>query len=472
MATSKKKKPVEGLTREKAEKSRKFYDSSYGRYFITAAVAGAPVDRKFLATVEKFCEQKKAKLIVLLMRGHKRSLEPQDHVYAPEVERLHKEGKAFVEYGFNSNLKALDVQVNPQQVLPLTGLTRYGVDGDKRYSVLVASPRQHMKILPSGNNLHPRMLHSTGAITLPDYQKNRLGRISTQDHVIGGLFVTLDKEKFHLTQVQADTDGSMVLYGKRHFPDGSSQEERAEAFVMGDLHAGFDCPKTMQAWYEVFQATQPKRVFLHDIMDGVSISHHLEHKPIDRLNRPHELSTLEKELFVVGKRLAEIKAKMPSDGELSIVASNHAPDHLVRYLDEGRYLTDPVNYALAHELMNLRIKGSRNILKDAVDPDSEYNWLDRNRDYIVEGFNLSVHGDKAANGSRGSPEALERTYGKGVSGHTHTPQIVHRWVVAGTSTKLRLSYNDGASSWLNASVVLYKNGLFQIVIAMDGRWTK
>jgi hypothetical protein len=122
--------------------------------------------------------------------------------------------------------------------------------------------------------------------------------------------------------------------------------------------------------------------------------------------------------------------------------------------------------------MNLRIKGSRNILKDAVDPDSEYNWLDRNKDYIVEGFNLSVHGDKAANGSRGSPEALERTYGKGISGHTHTPQIVHRWVVAGTSTKLRLSYNDGASSWLNASVVLYKNGLFQIVIAMDGRWTK
>lgn len=157
MATPKKKKPVEGLTREKAEKSRKFYDSSYGRYFITAAVAGAPVDRKFLATVEKFCEQKKAKLIVLLMRGHKRSLEPQDHIYAPEVERLHKEGKAFVEYVFNSNLKALDVQVNPQQVLPLTGLTRYGVDGDKRYSVLVASPRQHMKILPSGNNLHPRM---------------------------------------------------------------------------------------------------------------------------------------------------------------------------------------------------------------------------------------------------------------------------------------------------------------------------
>lgn len=472
MATPKKKKPVEGLTREKAEKSRKFNESLYGRYFITAAVAGAPVDKKFLSTVEKFCEQKKAKLIVLLMRGHKRSLEPQDHIYTPEIEKLHKEGKAFVEYVFNSNLKALDVQVNPQQVLPLTGLTRYGVDKDKRYSVLVASPRQHMKILPSGNGLHPRMLHSTGAITLPDYQKNRLGRISTQDHVVGGLFVTLDKSQFHLTQVQADVDGSMVLYGKRHFPDGSVVEERAESFVMGDLHAGFDCPKTMQAWYEVFAATKPKRVFLHDIMDGVSISHHLEHKPIDRLSRPHELATLEKELLVVGKKLAEIKSKMPEDSELNIVASNHAPDHLVRYLDEGRYLTDHVNYALAHELMNLRIKGSDNILRDAIDPDKNYNWLDRNDDYVVEGFNLAVHGDRAANGSRGSPAALEKTYGKGISGHTHTPEIVHRWVVAGTSTKLRLSYNSGASSWLNASVLLYKGGLFQIVISIDGKWTK
>jgi len=65
MTASKKKKPIEGLTREKAEKSRKFNESSYGRYFVTAAVAGAPVDKKFLSTIEKFCEQKKVKLIVL-----------------------------------------------------------------------------------------------------------------------------------------------------------------------------------------------------------------------------------------------------------------------------------------------------------------------------------------------------------------------------------------------------------------------
>lgn len=241
---------------------------------------------------------------------------------------------------------------------------------------------------------------------------------------------------------------------------------------MGDLHAGFHCPSTMKSWYEVFKETQPKKIFLHDIMDGTSISHHLEHKPIDRLYRPHELSTLEKELSVVGKTLKEIKDNAPEDSEINIVASNHAPDHLIRYLDEGRYLTDHVNYALAHELMNLRIKGSKNILKDAIDPDGNYSWLDRNDDCIVEGFNLSVHGDKAANGTKGSPVSLEKTYGRGISGHTHTPEIIHKWVVVGTSTKLRLSYNSGASSWLNASALLYKGGLFQIVISLDGKWKK
>lgn len=217
---TKKAKTKDFLTREDAEKAKKYKNHTSGRFFVTAAVAGAEVDLNFLKSVENFCEKNKAKLIVLLMREHQTPLSKQEYIYAPEIFELYGRGLAVTEYVFNKNLRAMDAQLNPQQIMPLTGLNRYGISGEGKFSILVASTKQHMQVLPTGNESYPRIMHSTGVITVPNYLANRAGRMAEQDHTIGGLIVEISKDKFALRQVQSDNDGSFVSIGKRYFPDG------------------------------------------------------------------------------------------------------------------------------------------------------------------------------------------------------------------------------------------------------------
>lgn len=466
---TKKAKTKDFLTREDAEKAKKYKNHTSGRFFVTAAVAGAEVDLNFLKSVENFCEKNKAKLIVLLMREHQTPLSKQEYIYAPEIFELYGRGLAVTEYVFNKNLRAMDAQLNPQQIMPLTGLNRYGISGEGKFSILVASTKQHMQVLPTGNESYPRIMHSTGVITVPNYLANRAGRMAEQDHTIGGLIVEISKDKFALRQVQSDNDGSFVSIGKRYFPDGRVEAERAEAFIMGDLHAGMHCEKTLKAWYQVFKEVQPKRIALHDIFDGLSISHHLSNKPIERMNRPENMASLQVELATTHAVLQEIKKNAPQDANLYIIPANHN-EHLDRYLDEYRYIEDDLNVKIAHELQTLRMQGVKNVLKYAIDRDSDFVWLDRNSDFLVEGFNLNVHGDIGPNGSRGGPASLELAYGKAIAGHSHTPGIRHKMVHVGTTSKLKLGYNKGPSSWLNASSNLYKGGLFEIIISVEGNW--
>lgn len=457
------------LTREEAEKIKKHKNHTSGRFFVTAAVAGAEVDINFLKSIENFCIKNKAKLIVLLMKQHQSPLKKQEYIYAPEIYELYQRGLAVTEYIFNKNIKAMDARLNPQQVMPLTGLNRYGITDDGKFSVLVASPKQHMQVLSTGNSSYPRILHSTGVITVPDYQENRIGRLSDQDHTIGGLVVEISKDKFAIRQVQAARDGSFVSVGTRYHPDGKIEPERAEMFVMGDLHAGMHSQPTLNAWYDLWKTVQPKRVALHDIFDGQSISHHLIKKPIERINRPEHFSTLEKELTTTKHVLGEIKNKLPKDSEVYIIPANHN-EHLDRYLDEHRYINDDVNTKIGHELQTLRMQGVKNILQYALDQEGQYNWLDRDDDFIIEGFNINVHGDIGPNGSRGSPGSLELAYGRAIAGHSHTPGIRHKMVHVGTTSVRKMGYNRGPSSWLNASANLYKDGLFEIIVAIDGMW--
>ena len=46
-------------------------------------------------------------------------------------------------------------------------------------------------------------------------------------------------------------------------------------------------------------------------------------------------------------------------------------------------------------------------------------------------------------------------------GHYHSPQRKDGALAVGTSTKLRVGYNNGPSSWLQSHVIIHKNGKAQ-----------
>lgn len=86
------------------------------------------------------------------------------------------------------------------------------------------------------------------------------------------------------------------------------------------------------------------------------------------------------------------------------------------------------------------------------------------------GIELSLHGDQGPNGARGSLKNLRRIGTKAIIGHSHSPGIDEGGMQVGTSTRLRLEYNHGPSSWLNTHAVIYDNGKRSLINIIKGKW--
>lgn len=476
-----------GMTRDSLGEKLVERNVKRGRFVITAAVQAAPLHKASLAALEGYCKSQGAQLIIMPMRAHMRPNEGQPDVFDPAL--LPYQDLFATEFVFNSTLRAIEAHLNPQQIQPLTGLRRlkggdfqFADAGNKegstrltgalsrrtKTSIIIAHPKQAMEPLATGNTSTPRVIHTTGSITLPDYQPNRVGRIATEDHVLGALVVEIDGSKFWLRQLQMDQDGSFVDLGVRYLANGTSQAERAEAFVMGDLHAGSEDPSAVAAWKESFEILKPRRLFLHDVFDGTSVSHHLEKQRITKALVEKHFKTLNAEIGKLQEVLADVRSSLPEDTETVIVASNH-DNFLARYLNAGRYIDDNVNFETAHRMVVATLDGEEPLQK-WVDPQGTMTWLDRNQDFFVEGFQCGAHGDVAVNGQRGSPAANEASHGAAMVGHAHTPSIRHRLYTVGTTSHLRLGYNDGPSTWLHCSGVIYARGHRQLIVSIDGSW--
>ena len=74
-----------------------------------------------------------------------------------------------------------------------------------------------------------------------------------------------------------------------------------------------------------------------------------------------------------------------------------------------------------------------------------------------------MHGDRGPNGARGSAKNLRRIGIKSVIGHSHSPQISEGCYQVGTSSRLKLEYNEGPSGWLNTHCVIHADGKRQFV---------
>lgn len=428
--------------------------------------------------VQNFLKRNKAELVLLPMPAHVKALQAQPLHYDPKLKPF--KNKFATEFTFNPHLKAIEAHINPQQAQPLTGFKRlrihkYTKDNTPgaeikrlKTSVIVAHSKQMLEVVPTGNESHPRLVHSTGAITKPSYLRNRVGMIANEDHKLGGLIVEIKGDVFWLRQVQFDVEtGSFVDLGTRYHADGKAVPERAEAFKMGDIHPGHHDDGALEAIYQLWDIIKPKKIFLEDFFDGSSISHHLVHKKLTRAKMPSQFANLPIEIDVAKDVLGKVWAKAPKDAEIIATASNH-PEHVMKYLDEGRYLNDCApNYAIAHRMIVMALDG-KNPLKEYLDPTSKMNWTHENQDLYVEGVQMNVHGHLGLNGARGSKQSHELSYGNAMVAHSHTPSIFHDLFTVGHTTHERHGYNNGASTWVLCSGAVYKGGQKQLYMIING----
>lgn len=432
------------------------------RYFVSSIVAGMKVNESFMQSIFTYCREQDAELILLVMRGVKK-----DDTFDDSI--IEKYGKyIYTEIEFNSNIKAMDFLLAPQQIISLTGLSRLTKKGS---SLIVAHTKLQMESVASRIGSFYHLMYSTGTVSLPNYSADRIGRIAKQDHENAGLIVEIVDDKiFHIRDIQADSKNGFCDLGKYYLKDSVSSMD--SEIVLGDSHIGIEDKDAHIASKEMIKHLNCKKVYFQDAFDNRSTNPHEEHDMYAKNDRlPHQRS-IEAELTYVGKFLEDFTSDL-GKREYIIVPSNHN-EFLDRYLKTGKFVFDSVDNAkIACELFPKYLDGynpieyfltSRkfNIVKLSFpkreDPLDSYGWD-------------ILHGDIGSGGAKGSIRTFDICYDKNISGHSHSAGIFRKSRKVGTNSKEIQLYNkNGGSSWTMTNTVTYKNGTAQNINIINGKW--
>jgi hypothetical protein len=363
---------------------------------------------------------------------------------------------------------------------PLSGLDpliqgRTAIFGHAQISMQVVAAPQHKR---------PAIMHTTGSASMEaNYSKSKAGIKAKFHHSLGAVLLESDgKGHFHPPRsVSAGKDGAFYDLGVRYFAEGKGKQERIKALITGDEHAMFNDPGVKRATYtdpgSLAKLLRPEKIVRHDVFDGWSISHHHRRNAITQFVKwKSGTASLEDELDLTVRHIDETT---PEGSENVIVPSNHH-DHLMRWLNEADPKHEPWNAIVYHELMLACLREAR-LGKggaETIDPFAHYaaarlktptRFLRREQSEVVEGVEISLHGDLGINGARGSIKAFSKIGIRSVVGHSHTPGIEKGCYQVGTSTGM-LEYTKGPSSWISCHCIVNPDGKRQLVFIVEGRF--
>jgi hypothetical protein len=438
-------------------------------YITTTAQRGALPNHQFLKSLESITKEYDAEVIILPTNGiyHTSCKSEDEEILHPFLtDNYHVED---ADYKINNNLDIKHFIVRAQQLNPLTSWDRHVASGK---SAIMPSPKQFMTVVANSQTQKPKILMSTGAVTEPNYKEHtKWGYQAKCDHVYGAILTeVVNDDIFHFRQLKASKAGAFYDLGTRYEPNKKPRKERLEALVLGDIHHHQLCNKAWETTKELIAETRPKVLVMHDLFDGYSINHH-DVNNIVTSTQKYGLS-LEEELYNVGEFLDDTQ-KLLKGMKIVVVKSNH--DEVIdRYLADGRFVKDPQNIDVALRLFEHQ-RNRENVLEKGVQMTygrvKNVKWLGRTDDYKIRGNHLSDHGDKGPGASRGSLNNFEKSYGKGVRAHTHTPQMQRDVVTAGVMGNLNQGYNEGGpQGWMHSNVGLDKLGHLQIFNYINHRY--
>lgn len=451
-------------------------------YVITAAQNATPVHQRFLDSLVQYCEHRNAKLVIVPFRYQNptsvwsKENQKQD-VWVPEVLPYLYDGRQTL----NDNLVLLgDIKVIPTAVYPLTGFESI----TKGKSAILAHTKLQFRTVAAPQNKLPKILTTTGACTLKNYTDTKAGKKGEHHHIIGACVVEIqNKHIFHLRQINAQESGEFYDLEYKYTPDGWESYGGVEALVMGDTHVDFVdedvIDGTLVAKDSIKAALKPKYLVWHDLLDFYSRSHHHTKRPFTRLAKS---KTGRGDVQGEVKRACKFVDEY-SDGCMNLIVPSNHNDHFTRWIEETDWRLDLDN---AEFYLETALEMARNTTMtdhgaNTIHPfsywadkllDSRENTilLDRDESFHIADIELGMHGDVGPNGSRGSIRNLSIIGVKSIIGHSHSPGIQAGCYQVGTSSKLRLEYNRGASSWLNTHCVIYPNGKRTLVTVVEGSW--
>jgi len=459
-------------SKEYIKAKEKVFDKTKKTFFITYAQNGTPVHERFFNNIKEYAKYRNASIHVIAGRYQNptsiwpdRDKDVWDKAVLPYLDANRHNIHRFVSI-------MSDIKIRPTAVNPMTGLQ--AISGEN--SCVFGSPKVQMEMIPVLANNRPKMMVTTGACTLSNYTDSKSGKKGEFHHTLGFVVIEIkDDETFYIRQVTATQNGNFTdLWNKVEFKvsdvNGGHRFSKSTVIkinkiagiVYGDIHCGDHDQKLLDKTKYFLKKLKPKTVVLHDIFNGHSISHHERKDPFIQYKREMDGSnSIKLEVNNMLNFLKEFKIYK----NVVIVRSNH-DDFIDRWLKDidWKKTTGFINSLeyMKYAQAILDNKAPQGIVPYLINNKFPfYITLDRKSSYKVKNWEVGQHGDVGANGSRGSLLQFRKLNTKIIVGHYHSPGRKDGALAVGTSTYLRVSYNDGPSSWLQSHVIIHKDGKAQ-----------
>lgn len=442
------------------------------RFVITSVQNNTDTNIDFLNSLELFCQHNYAELIVI-------PLTYEENLYSNLTWDIEDKYIVRDTFSINNMITVLgDMNVIATAQNPISTLETLS----KGTSLIVPHNQLQMKSLPVTGKSNSVLLCSTGTISEKNYPQNKTGRKALFNHSNSAIFLDFESDMYHLRVLNGDQNNGFYDVTGHYQVDTFDPVVYVEALITGDEHAIVCSDEVMAATYtnsdSIVNVLKPKIIVRHDVLDCFTISHHHAKDHFIQYSKfAMGFNKIEDELNETIKFIVDTT---PFFSETYLVSSNHH-DHLKRWLTEADPKKEPWNAKIFHKLTLMMLEEIDNTVGisnpdpfklycESLDIDCDINFVGRTESLKVADIELSNHGDKGANGSRGSLTQFSKLADKVVIGHSHTPGIDKGAYSVGCCTTKELEYVAGPSSWMNTHCVIYPNGKRQLINIINGKW--
>lgn len=435
-------------------------------FIITYAQAHTPIDKRLWKNILKYAKKVKATIVVIPGTY----LNPNSE-FKKTKHTWDKELLPYIYSSENRLFKHLqvipDADILPTASMPLMGMESItGIE-----SSIVGHPRQHKMIVPTLKTSRRKLMATTGAVTVPNYRRARVGKKAITHHKMGFLIAeAITDDDFVMRHVEAEKNGSFQDLIFRVEDGVVTADAKWEAIVNGDTHLSKEDREMLEETKRLVEIGKPTWTIWHDLLDGYSINHHNSKDFVTQvINEKKGLNSLSDEIEMSYDFIREWKHT-----NMVIIPSNHN-DWLDKWVRFSQGEKDAKNAFLFNDF--------RSILYNELAPKGLYAYLideefggevltlGRDTSFMIAGHECNNHGDLGSNGAKGTPVTFKRLNTRIVSGDKHFLYTYDNAFGVGVTTRLDHGYNRGMSSWIQASGLIHSNGTFQHLIFAGGKFT-
>jgi hypothetical protein len=466
------------------------------RYICTSAQNNTFVNEKFLRALEVLAEHYEARILVgtftynqnafgqlSVKRGTDKEKQTQLW-YDPQIERYICDERLELANGL---VWCGEMNIMPTAVDPLSGLETY----THRKSAIFPHAKLAMRSVATMLDEGAKMNYTTGCVTQRNYIQKKEGQKAEHHHRYAALVVEVDHEGYWwVRQIGMGSRSDEVQDLDVVVKNGSvTTDNRVEAMSWGDLHATMAESWVTTASMDMLDSLKPKYQFLHDILEGTSITPFAYAKgPNPHYNFRRWLRGLHN----FGRELAEtaslVKKYLRPWCKTIVPESNHDGGWLRTWLEKYDYRLDPSNAELFLKLQawyyaQIReLTAQDKLYKDApimtktfeqfgLSP-KDVRFLLPDESFTICGTKIEcgMHGHLGPGGAKGGAAMFSKIGRRANIGHVHAAGIWNGLYAAGVSAKLKWTYNWGPSAWSHSHIVTYPNGQRTIVTMYANKW--